>query len=285
MTFVGIIVVFASIIGGYIMEHGNPSVLVQPAEFVIIGGAALGALIISAGSSFGVVMKNFGRAFGSGHAGKKSFLEILLLLNAVFTKAQREGLISLESHLDAPQKSDLFSRFEVLKKFPEVLYFLTDNLRLIITASMSKHDLDSLLDIDIETRHKEESHAPSLMNKMADSFPGLGIVAAVLGVTLAMGKITEPPEVLGHTVAAALVGTFLGVLLCYGIVGPMATNVEHQLEVESTYFQIIKMSLLAFAEGSHPTIAVEAGRRAVPPKYRPSFMEVDQEIRKWKEKK
>ena len=282
---IGLVTVFASIIIGYLMEKGNLSILVQPAEVVIIMGSAVGALIIMAGSQFMYIMKNLGNVFKGSHAGKKSYMELLLLLNHIFSKAQREGLIALESHLDNPQKSDIFSKYPSIVSNKNILDFITDNMRLIITASMSAHDLDNLLEIDIETQHKEALHAPGLINKIADSLPGLGIVAAVLGVTLAMGKITEPPEVLGETVAAALVGTFLGVLLCYGVVGPIGANLEHRVGEKEVYFVAVKMALIAFSEGSHPLLAVEAGRRAIPTRERPTFIEVDEEIRKWKEKK
>jgi chemotaxis protein MotA len=282
---IGIVIVLGSIIAGYMMEKGNLSILVQPAELIIIGGAAVGALIIMAGSRFGMVIKHIGVAFQADKTGKKAYMELLLLLNHLFSKAQREGLIALESHLDNPKKSDIFSKYPGIISNTNILAFVTDNIRLIITASMSAHDLENLLDIDMETQHNEELYVPTTLTRIADSLPGLGIVAAVLGVTLAMGKITEPSEVLGHTVAAALVGTFLGVLLCYGIVGPIANNIEGKVKDNEVYFIAIKMALLGFSQGSHPLLAVEAGRRAIPTRDRPTFTEVDEEIRKWKEKK
>jgi len=160
---------------------------------------------------------------------------------------------------------------------------ITDNLRILITGGTSQV-LDSLMEIDMETQNKEAMYAPTIITKIADSLPGLGIVAAVLGVTLAMAKIAAPPEVLGHTVAAALVGTFLGVLLCYGFFGPIATNLEHQVHEEETFVNVIKMILLTFAEGTHPVLAVEAGRRAIPTRSRPSFQEIEEEMRKWRSK-
>lgn len=284
-SIIGIVVVFGCILGGYLMEKGNPSILWQPAEFVIILGSAMGALIIMAGNKIGTIFKGFAQVFKGGHADRHAYMELLMLLNHIFSKAQREGLIALESHLDNPTKSDIFSKYKTIIANPNILSFITDNMRLIITASMSAHDLDNLLEIDIETQHKEAVHAPDLITKIADSLPGLGIVAAVLGVTLAMGKIAEPPEILGHTVAAALVGTFLGVLFCYGVVGPMATNLEHQVHQREVFLVVVKMALIAFSEGSHPLLAVEAGRRAIPTSERPTFSQVDEEIRKWKEKK
>lgn len=285
MTIIGMVVVLGSIIGGYMMEKGNLSILFQPAELLIIGGAAIGALVIMSGRQLKVILKSVGAVFSNKQHTKMDYLQLLMLLNHLFSKAQREGLIALESHLDVPGKSDIFVKYPVIMHDPNLLNFITDNLRMIITASMSANDLDSLLEIDIETQHSEATFAPGIITKIADSLPGLGIVAAVLGVTLAMGKITEPPEVLGHTVAAALVGTFIGILACYGFVSPIATNLDNQANAHSVGFAVVKQALIGFSQGSHPMLAVEAGRRAIPPRERPSYMEVDAEVRKWKEKK
>jgi chemotaxis protein MotA len=252
---------------------------------VIIFGAAGGAMILSSGKRVISVLLHILDIFKGSKANRKAYVELLLLLNHIFSKAQREGLISLESHLDAPEKSDVFAKYPAILSNKPLMDFVTDNMRLIITASMSAHDLDNLIEIDIEAQHKEEMFAPNLINRIADSMPGLGIVAAVMGVVLTMGKITEPPEVLGHSIGAALVGTFMGVLGCYGFVGPIAMNLENQAKENEVFLLIIKMALIAFSEGSHPLLAVEAGRRAIPTKMRPTFLEIDQEIRKWKEKK
>ncbi len=283
MVIVGMIGVLASIIVGYLMEKGNLGIMFQPAEYLIIGGAAFFSLMISAGKRFSFILKNIVGVFKPSQGSKKNYIDLLLLLNSIFTKAQKEGLLSLESHVDSPDKSDIFRKFPALFINPKIRICITDNLRILISGG-SVQALDSLIEIDLETQHKEALYAPNLIAKIADALPGLGIVAAVLGVTLAMAKISEPPDVLGHTVAAALVGTFLGVLLCYGFVGPIATNLENQVQEESVFFVVIKMALVAFAEGTHPTLAVEAGRRAIPTHERPSFQEIEVEIRKWKSK-
>ena len=283
MIIIGMVGVLLSIIVGYKMEQGNLSILFQPAEFVIIGGSALFALIITSGKEFSSILKNISGIFKPPIGNKKNYLDLLLLLHNLFAKAQKEGLISLEPHIDAPDKSDIFKKFPFIMVYTKIRLCITDNLRILISGG-APSQLDSLIEIDIETQHKEALYPSSILTKIADSLPGLGIVAAVLGVTLAMGKIAEPPEVLGHTVAAALVGTFLGVLLCYGFVGPIASYLEHQVHEEEVFFIAIKMALVAFAEGTHPMLAVEAGRRAIPTHGRPTFQEIEGEIRKWKGK-
>ncbi|MDQ1351787.1 MAG: chemotaxis protein MotA [Acidobacteriota bacterium] len=283
MAIIGMIGVLLSVIVGYKMLDGNLSIMFQPAEFVIIGGIALFALIISAGKNFIFILKNIAGIFRVSRANKKNYLDLLLLLHHLFTKAQREGLISLENHLDEPEKSDIFRKFPGIISQPKIIVCITDNLRILISGGTAQ-TLESLIEIDIDTQNKEALYPPSVISKIGDSLPGFGIVAAVLGVTLAMTKIAEPPEVLGQTVAAALVGTFLGVLLCYGFVNPIATYLEHQVQEEEVFFIAIKMALVAFAEGTHPILAVEAGRRAIPTYGRPSFQEIESEIRKWKSK-
>jgi len=283
MAIIGMIGVLLSVIVGYKMLNGNLSIMFQPAEFVIIGGIALSALIISSGKNFIFILKNVSGIFRVSRANRKNYLDLLLLLHHLFTKAQREGLISLETHLDEPEKSDIFRKFPGVISQPKIIVCITDNLRILISGGTAQ-TLESLIEIDIETQNREALYPPSVISKIGDSLPGFGIVAAVLGVTLAMTKIAEPPEVLGQTVAAALVGTFLGVLLCYGFVGPIATYLEHQVQEEEVFFIAIKMALVAFAEGTHPILAVEAGRRAIPTYGRPSFQEIESEIRKWKSK-
>ncbi|HLP60403.1 MAG TPA: flagellar motor stator protein MotA [Candidatus Deferrimicrobium sp.] len=283
MPLIGMIGVLLSVIVGYKMLQGNLSIMFQPAEFVIIGGIALFALIISSGKKFTVIFKHAAGIFKSPKTNRENYLDLLLLLHHLFAKAQREGLISLESHLDTPENSDIFKKFPSIASQAKIIVCITDNLRILISGGTAQ-TLDSLIEIDIDTQHREALYPSAIISKIADSLPGFGIVAAVLGVTLAMTKIAESPVVLGHTIAAALVGTFLGVLLCYGFVGPIATYLEHQVHEEEVFFTVIKMSLVAFAEGTHPILAVEAGRRAIPTYGRPSFQEIENEIRKWKGK-
>jgi chemotaxis protein MotA len=280
LNIVGAAVVLACVIGGYLMEHGNLSVLIQPAELVIIGGAAIGSFLISSPRKVvASVLKNIPTIFVSRGHGKESFVDLLCLLYLVFSKIRKEGLISIEADIENPGQSALFGKYPRVTRDKHALNFICDNLKVIITTSIPPHELDGLLDLEIETGHHEEMVPSHALTKIADALPGLGIVAAVLGVVLTMGKIDQPPAVLGHSIGAALVGTFLGILACYGFVGPMAANLEYKAREGEVYFQVIKLALVAFVGGSAPQIAVEFGRRAVPGDDKPTFAELEKAIR------
>ena len=282
---VGIIVVLAGVFGGYLMEHGNFSVLIQPAELVIIGGAALGSLLIASPPRIlKLIAKDIGKIFGGGGVSRESYMELLMLLNQLFWKIRREGLLAIEGDVEDPEKSTIFTKFKTVMSNHHALAFICDNFRVIITTNMAPHELEALLDVDMEASHEDALVPAASINKVGDALPGLGIVAAVLGVVITMGKISEPPDVLGHSIGAALVGTFLGVLACYGFVGPMATNLEHKVRDHGIYFNVIKAALVSFVGGAAPQIAVESGRRAIPGSERPSFAEVEEEMKKWKDK-
>ncbi len=281
---VGIVVVIGAVVGGYVMEHGNLSVLFQPAEIVIIGGAALGALIIASPPNVlvGVIKGTLGILTGGKSYSKKDYLEMLLLLAELFTKIRKEGLISIEQDVEEPENSAIFSKYPKFLKNHHALGLLTDTLRTVMTTTVSPYELESILDNELETLHETESAPVKNLSNMADSLPGLGIVAAVLGVVLTMGKMKEPPEVIGHSVGAALVGTFMGVLLCYGFVGPLARRLESSVNQEKEYLQVIKAALISFVGGAAPQIAVEFARRSIPAHVRPSFHELEEEIRAMK---
>jgi chemotaxis protein MotA len=282
---IGMVVVLGGVLGGYMMEHGNFSVLMQPAELVIIGGAAVGSLLISAPPRvMKLIVKDIGKIFAGGGAGREAYIELLLLLNQLFWKIRREGLLAIEGDVENPIQSAIFNKFGTIISNHHALDFICDNFRVIITTNMAPHELDTLLEIDMESNHNDALIPAISINKVGDALPGLGIVAAVLGVVITMGKISEPPEVLGHSIGAALVGTFLGVLACYGFVGPMATNLEHKAAEHEIYFTVIKTALVSFVGGAAPQIAVESGRRAIPGSERPSFLELEEEIKKWKDK-
>jgi len=277
---VGIFVVFGSVIGGYLMEHGNLSVLVQPAEVLIIVGAAVGSfLIASPGKVASAVVRQVGSVFRSPNHGKAHFLELLAMLFQIFSKIRKEGLISIEGDIETPKSSPLFQRYPRIVKDHHMMNFICDNMKVIITTSIPPHELDSLLDIEIETGQHESMIPSHSVAKIADALPGLGIVAAVLGVVLTMGKIDQPPAVLGHSIGAALVGTFIGILACYGFVGPLATNLEHKAKEGEVGLNVIKLAIVAFVGGSAPQIAVEFGRRAIPGGDKPTFAELEKMIR------
>ena len=274
---IGIVVVLGGVIGGYLMEHGNLSVLFQPAEVVIIGGAALGSLLISAPLKVVIeIFKGCIKVLTGKDPEKKDYVEILMVLYDLLGMARREGVIAIESHVNAPDKSSIFTRYPKVVKNHEVRDFICDNFKTFMAAGMEPHELEALMDIDIESHHAHAMHPPHYLNRTADSLPGMGIVAAVLGVVLTMGKISEPPEVLGHSIGAALVGTFLGILACYGFLGPMAANMENKAQIAEAQLRVVRAAMIAFALGWPPPMALEAARRAIPTGERPTFEEVEE---------
>jgi chemotaxis protein MotA len=277
---IGLLLVTGSVIIGFMMEKGNPYVLIQPAEFVIIFGAALGAFFIASPPKvITAVVKNLASIVNSKSPDKTKYLELLLLLYQLFSKIRKEGLISIESDIEKPDNSPIFNKYQNTLSHGHLTNFICDNLKIIITTNVIPHELENLMEIETETHYHEALIPSKSIAKVADALPGLGIVAAVLGVVLTMGKIDEPPSVLGHSIGAALVGTFLGVLMCYGFVGPLATNLEHKTKEDIVFFKVIRVALVAFVGGAPPQMAVEFGRRAIPGKEKPTFEELENEIR------
>lgn len=280
LPIIGLIIVFGSIIGGYLLEHGNLSVLVQPAEFVILGGAAIGSLVITCSPKMLVkLLKDLPAVFKPGSLDKKAYLDLLSLLYLLFSKARKDGLLSLEKEIESPKSSALFQKFPAVLKNHHAIEFLCDNFRVFIVG-IKPYEFEEMMDLELETHHQESAIPSSTLTKVADSLPGFGIVAAVLGVVITMGKMSESPEVIGHSIAAALVGTFLGILLCYGFLGPIATNLEHKAREDAKFLEAIKVSMLAFAKDMPPQLAVEAGRKVLFSDFKPSFKELESTIRK-----
>lgn len=277
---IGFIVVAGSVIGGYILEHGNLHVLYQPVELLIIGGAAVGAFIISSPVKvLGQVLKTSMRVFTAKSLSKGEILEVLGVLNAVFSKMRKEGLIAIEGDIEKPEESPIFSKYPSILKNHHALNYLCDNLKVIISTNVTPHELDDIMEIEMEAHHHEALIPAHTITKIADGLPALGIVAAVLGVVITMGKINEPPEVLGHSIGAALVGTFLGILLSYGFVGPVGTNLEYIAEEDLIAFKVIKIALVSFVGGAAPQIAVEYARRVIPSSAKPGFTELEDALR------
>ncbi|MBI5739241.1 MAG: flagellar motor stator protein MotA [Nitrospirae bacterium] len=278
---IGAVVVLGSVIGGYILEHGNIHLLFQPIELLIIGGAAVGAFLISSPSKVvGMVLKNVMKIFSAKSASKGDFLEILGVLYAIFTKMRKEGLIAIEADIENPAASPIFSKYPGVLKNHHVVGFICDNLKVIISANVSSFELESIMELEMDSHHHEALIPAHSVNKISDGLPALGIVAAVLGVVLTMAKISEPPEVLGHSIGAALVGTFLGVLLSYGFVGPVGTHLEHIANDDMVIFLVIKIALVYFVGGAAPQIAVEYARRVIPSDAKPGFSELEEAMRK-----
>ena len=276
---IGILVVFGCVVAGYLMEHGNIRVLIQPAELVIIGGAAVGTVLVA--NPLHIIKKivgGIGGVFGSSKFGKETYITTLKMMYELLNKARKDGLMALEGDVEEPEKSSVFSKNPAFLKNHHVCDFVCDSLRMAITG-VDAFDLDQMLDLDLEVHHQDASAPTSALTTMADSLPGLGIVAAVLGVVITMGALGGPPEEIGHKVAAALVGTFLGILLCYGLVGPIAANMTRAAEEEHAFLYVLRVLMVSFLKGTAPIMAVEVARRAVPGHVRPSFKELEQACR------
>ncbi len=277
---IGIVVLFVALITGYTMHHGNLLVLLQINEFIIIAGAAFASMLIA--NPLNLIKKIISGALGTlkgPKVSKAAYLELLQLMYELFQFAKREGLIALEPHIEQPESSSILSKYPTFLANHHAVEFFTDTLKVVLSGGVPAHDLEELMEIDLDIHHKE-SHKPSAaLSTVADAFPALGIVAAVLGVIITMQSISEGPETVGANVAAALVGTFLGVLLSYGIVGPIAKNMELITEKESIYLDVIKSGLLAFAKGAPASIAVEYARRTIDPENRPTFNEAEEAIK------
>jgi len=276
---IGIVVVFGAIAGGYLMEHGNLKVLMQPAEVIIILGAAIGTILIANPLH---ILKNIVAGIIGQFAGakitKQYYLDSLKMMFTLLTKARNEGLMTLEADVEEPKKSAVFSKYPKFLKDHHGLHFLCDTMRMAVTGS-DPFDLDQLMELDMEVHHHDATQPVSALSTMAESLPGLGIVAAVLGVVITMGSLGGPPEEIGKRVAAALVGTFLGILLCYGLVGPLASGMAKVAEEERAFLGVLRVLLIAFLKGTAPIMAVEVGRRAIPGHLRPSFQEVEKTCR------
>jgi len=277
---IGIVVVFGSIVAGYLMEHGNLKVLLQPAELIIIGGAAIGTVLIANPLYIlKAIAAGIGSAFGGSKFSKEKYLETLKMLFDLFTRARKEGLMALETDSDDPEKSPVFSKYPNFLKDHHALDFVCDTIRMAASGGVEPFDVDQMMDLDMETHHHQAGMPVASLSTMADSLPGLGIVAAVLGVVITMGALGGPPEEIGHKVAAALVGTFLGILLCYGLVGPLASSMAKGVDEEHSYYHVMRVVIVAFMKGTPPSLAVEFGRRAIPNIVRPNFKEMEQFIK------
>ena len=250
---IGIVVVFGCVVGGYLMEHGNLRVLIQPAELVTIGGAAIGTILIA--NPLHILKQiagGIGGVFGGSKFTKQAYLDSLKMMYDLLNKARKDGLMSLENDVEEPDKSPIFSKGPALFKNHHIRDFVCDSLRMAITG-VDAFDLDSTLDLDLEVHHHRRRAAHlARSHSMADSLPGLGIVAAVLGIVITMGAMGGPPEEIGKKVAAALVGTFLGILLCYGLVGPIAANMVKVADDEHAYLYVLRVLMVSFSERHRP---------------------------------
>ena len=273
---VGIVVVIGAILGGYLMEKGHLAVLVQPAELIIIGGAAIGTLLIA--NPLHIIKAIVGCLLGvlkPPPFDKKAYLDTLKMVYSFLNKIRKEGLLSVEMDVEKPKESVIFKSCAVFMHDHAACDFLCDTMRMAITGGVVPFDMDQMMELDMEVHHHGHAEPVASLNTIADALPGLGIVAAVLGVCITMGAIGGPPEEIGHKVAAALVGTFLGILLCYGFIGPLCANMSKHAEAHNSYLYVLRVMILSFLKGCAPMIAIEMGRRAAPAHVRPPFEEME----------
>ena len=279
---IGFVIVIGCILAGFVLEKGNFDLILSaaPPELLMIAGGALGAFVISSPKDvLSHTIKSVFTVFGGMVTSKAYYTTLLVTLSGLYMKIRREGLVAIEKDVERPAESPIFSDFAKNKKNHEVLLFICDTMRIFSTVNIEAHEFETIMDADIEATVHEALVPAHAISKTADALPGLGIVACVLGVVLTMGKINEPAEVLGHSIGAALVGTFLGVLAAYGFVAPIATNIEHRAKETEAILLVAKASLTAFVGGNPPPVALEAGRRAIPIHKRPTFEELEEAIK------
>ena len=277
---IGIVVVFGAVVAGFLMEKGHLLVLFQPSEMVTIGGAALGTLLIANPIHIlkAMIAAVLG-VLGSSRFGKARYLETLKMMYELFGKIRKQGLVSIEMDVEKPAESELFKKYPGFLKDHHVQAFVCDTLRMAITGGVEPFDMDQMMELDMEVAHHEALAPIAALSTVADALPGLGIVAAVLGVVITMGALEGPPKEIGEKVAAALVGTFLGILMCYGVVGPLAASMTKGAEEENQYLHVLRVILLGFLKGSAPILSVEMGRRAIPAHVRPGFDEMEKALK------
>lgn len=277
---IGLLVVLGSCVAGFLLSGGNLLALFQPYELLIIGGAALGAMVMSNPLAVTLnVVKSAGRLLKPSPFTKGIYLDLFALLYDIFNKMRREGLLGIEKDIDDPAASPIFSKHTNVEKIHGATDFIIDYLRVMTLGGVAAHDLDALFEAELETHHAESHLVSGALSKVADALPGFGIVAAVMGIVITMSHIGGPPAELGHHVGAALVGTFLGILLSYGIVGPMSVYLEHLSREEAKFYECIKVAMMASFAGAPPQLAVEFGRKVLYHSVRPTWTEVEQRVK------
>ena len=273
---IGILIVLGAIAAGYTMEHGNFRVLVQPAELVIIFGAAIGTVVIANPlPTLKKIVSGLIGVFKGSPFNKAIYLESLKMMYELFALSRKAGTAKLEEEVDNPSKGQVLNKYPKFVKNHHALHFLCDTLRMAVSGGVDPLEIDTMMELDLEVHHRESAKPIAALSTMADALPGLGIVAAVLGVVLTMGALGGPKEAIGEKVAAALVGTFLGILLCYGIFGPLAAAMGKNNEAEAEYLGFLRMAALGFVKNLSPIMAVELARRAIPQEVRPTFQEME----------
>ncbi|MGK5047479.1 flagellar motor stator protein MotA [Janthinobacterium sp. GB4P2] len=285
LVIIGYIIVCASVFGGFAMAGGHLAALFQPIELLMIGGAALGAFLVGNNNkAIKATIAALPSLFKGSRYTKELYMELMSLLFEVLSKVRKEGLMSIEGDIDKPEESPLFSKYPAVLADHHIVEFMTDYLRLMVSGNMDAFQIENLMDNEIETHHHEGAVPAHVIAKVGDGLPAFGIVAAVMGVVHTMESVGIPPAELGMLIAHALVGTFLGILLAYGFVGPLASLLEQKLDESSKMFQCVKVTLLASLNGYAPALAVEFGRKVLFSTERPTFNELEDHIKKSKTK-
>ena len=280
---IGYVVVLVSVLGGFALAGGHMAALLQPIELLMIGGGAMGAFVVAnGGKPLKATMKALPTLLKGSKYTKALYMDLLSLLYEVLAKVRKEGLMSIEGDVDNPQESPLFSKYPDIVADHHVIEFLTDYLRLMVSGSLNAFEIENLMDNEIETHHHEAEVPVNALSKLGDGMPAFGIVAAVMGVVHTMESVGKPPSELGIMIAHALVGTFLGILLAYGFVGPLSSALEYKVNESSKFLQCIKVTLLASLNGYAPQVAVEFGRKVLYSTERPTFMELEEEVKQRK---
>lgn len=277
---IGSVIVLACVFTGYVLHGGNLMVLWQPTEVLIIFGAAAGSFIIA--NPFHTIKEVFAgslRLITGSPFNKAFYMDLLSLLYDIFDKSRKQGVMSIEEDIDNPEQSQIFTRYPAVMKSSYLISFVTDYLRIISSGNMAPHELEGLMDQELDTRQHELEEPAHAVNKIADALPGLGIVAAVLGIVITMNFMSEGPEKIGLSVAAALVGTFLGIFMGYGFVGPTSIALEHHAKYELKAYECAKAAIIATVSGQAPQMAIEFGRKALPSDKRPTFQELNDHVR------
>jgi len=277
---IGIGIVLGCVLGGFVVHGGNIMALWQPSEVVIIGGSALGGYIIANG--MGAAKKTVGGILGllKGAKYKKDdYMDLFGLMFDLFNIARKDGVLGLEREIEDPEKSAVFTKHERVIKDHHAIEFIQDYLRLMVSGEMNPFQLENLMDIELQTHHNEEEAVTQAITRVSDALPGFGIVAAVLGIVNTMGALGGPVTEIGHKVAAALVGTFLGILLAYGFVGPIANAMEKKISEESAFYTVIKTCIIAMVQGYPPQVAIEFGRKVTPSAFRPNFKDLEDHVK------
>jgi len=280
LVIVGYVVVLGSVFGGFVLAGGHLAALWQPVELLMIGGGGLGAFLVgNSGKVIKATLKALPSVLKGSKYSKGSYMELMALLYELLGKVRKEGLMSIEGDVEKPEESPIFAKYPKVLADHHVIEFMTDYLRIMVSGNLNSMEIENLMDVEIETHHHEAMLPSHVVAKVGDGLPAFGIVAAVMGVVHTMGSVGVPPAELGMLIAAALVGTFLGILLAYGFVGPLASLLEQKAEEGTKMFQTIKVTLLANLNGYAPAMAVEFGRKVLNSTERPGFAELEEHVK------